>query len=72
MKCRRFLGTALLVGLVGVAISASDADEPPARVFHIGIVAGVPRSLPEHVAFEDRLRELGYEACVGAARTTER
>jgi putative ABC transport system substrate-binding protein len=33
---------------------------PTSRVFHIGIVAGVPRSLPEHVAFEDRLRELGY------------
>jgi putative ABC transport system substrate-binding protein len=60
VKCRRFLGAALLVGLVGAAISASNADEPPARVFHIGIVAGVPRWLPEHVAFEDRLRELGY------------
>src|SRR5262249_23500025 len=29
-------------------------------IFHIGIVAALPRSSPEHVAFEDRLRELGY------------
>jgi len=32
----------------------------PARVFHIGIVSGTPRSHPAHIAFEDRLRELGY------------
>jgi len=45
---------------VGAAISASYADEPPTRIFHIGIVTATPRSVPEHVAFEDRLRELGY------------
>jgi putative ABC transport system substrate-binding protein len=55
---RRFLAAALLVGLV--AGSAAQADEPAARVFHIGVVAGSPRSHPTNVAFEDRLRELGY------------
>jgi putative ABC transport system substrate-binding protein len=58
MTARRFFGAALLVGLV--AGSVSHADEPPTRVFRIGIVAGTPRSVPEHVAFEGRLRELGY------------
>ena len=54
----RWLVAAVLI--VGLAAAAANADEPPARVFHIGIVAGLPRSLPEHVAFEERLRELGY------------
>jgi putative ABC transport system substrate-binding protein len=54
----RFFGAALLAGLVVGA--AASADEPPGRVFHIGIVAGTPRSSRERVAFEDRLRELGY------------
>ena len=58
MTACRFFGAALLVGFV--AVSASHADEVPARVFHIGIIAGTPRSVPEHVAFEDRLRQLGY------------
>ena len=58
MTARRFFGAALLAGLV--AVSAADADEPTTRVFHIGIVAGSPRSDPAHVAFEGRLRELGY------------
>jgi putative ABC transport system substrate-binding protein len=57
MIAPRFLATALLVGLVAAAVNA---DETPARIFHIGIVAGTPRSSPERVAFEDRLRELGY------------
>ena len=51
------LAAALLVGLVTAAVNA---DETPTRIFHIGIVAGTPRSSPERVAFEDRLRELGY------------
>jgi putative ABC transport system substrate-binding protein len=46
--------------LSSLAAAAANADEPPTRVFHIGIVAGLQRSLPEHVAFEERLRELGY------------
>ena len=58
MIARWFFGAALLAGLVSV--SASRADETPNRVFHIGIVAGASRSSPEHVAFEDRLHELGY------------
>jgi putative tryptophan/tyrosine transport system substrate-binding protein len=41
-------------------VFASYAAEPPSRVFHIGIVSATPRSQSEHVAFEDRLRELGY------------
>jgi ABC-type uncharacterized transport system substrate-binding protein len=53
----RFLAAALLVGL---AVASPNADELPTRIFHIGIVAGTPRSSPERVAFEDRLRELGY------------
>jgi len=53
-----FFGMALLLGLV--AGSTSHADETPARVFHIGIFSGTLRSHPSHVAFEDRLRELGY------------
>ena len=58
MSAHWFFGAALLAGLVPA--SASHADETPARVFHIGIVAGTPRSDPAHVAFEDRLRQLGY------------
>jgi putative ABC transport system substrate-binding protein len=46
--------------LVGLAVASPNADELPTRIFHIGIVAGTPRSSPERVAFEDRLRELGY------------
>ena len=57
MTRRWFVAAALLIGLVA---AAANADEPPARVFHIGIVAGLPRSSPEHAAFEERLRELGY------------
>ena len=54
----RFFGVTLLVGLV--AGSAASAEETPTRIFHIGIASGTPRSDPAHVAFEDRLRELGY------------
>src|SRR6516165_8695320 len=57
MTVRCFFAMALLVGF---AAATANADEPTTRVFHIGIVAGLPRSSPEHVAFEDRLRELGY------------
>ena len=61
MTARSFFVAALLVGLGGAAISASfGADEPPTRIFHIGIIAGTPRSDPAHIAFEDRLRQLGY------------
>jgi putative ABC transport system substrate-binding protein len=61
MTGRSFCRCLLFIGLAAVTVSAaSHADEPPARVFRIGIVAAVPRSWPEHVAFEDRLRELGY------------
>jgi putative ABC transport system substrate-binding protein len=56
MSARWALVAALLVGL---AAAAAKADEAP-RVFRIGIAAGAPRSDPASVAFEDRLRELGY------------
>ena len=59
MSVRRLLPAALLVGLVTAAVNA---DETPTRIFHIGIVAGTPRSSPERVAFEDRLRELDPRA----------
>ena len=57
MTVRCFFAVALLVGF---AAATANADEPPTRIFHIGIVAGLQRSMPEHVAFEERLRELGY------------
>jgi len=57
MTARWLFRVALLISL---AAAAANADEVPARVFHIGIVAGTPRSSRERVAFEDRLRELGY------------
>src|SRR5215471_4422814 len=57
MTARWLFGAALLIGL---AAAIANADETPGRVFHIGIVAGTPRSDPAHVAFEDRLRQLGY------------
>ena len=46
--------------MVGLAAATANADEQPTRIFHIGIVTPMPRSSPERVAFEDRLRELGY------------
>jgi putative ABC transport system substrate-binding protein len=57
MTARWLFRVALLINL---AAAAANADEVPARVFHIGIVAGLPRSSPEHAACEERLRELGY------------
>src|SRR5215831_18358541 len=57
MTARWLFGAALLIGL---AAAIANADEPLGRVFHIGVVAGTPRSDPAHVAFEDRLRQLGY------------
>src|SRR6516225_10932108 len=60
MTARWFFGVALLVGLVVASVPASQAEETPTRIFHIGIVSPIPRSSPDEVAFEDRLRELGY------------
>ena len=57
MTARWLFRVALLISL---AAAAANADEVPARVFHIGIVSGTPRSHPAHIAYEDRLRELGY------------
>ena len=57
MTRRWFVAAALLVGL---AAAAADAAETPTRIFHVGIVSPIPRSLPDEVVFEDRLRELGY------------
>jgi len=57
MTARWLFRVALLISL---GAAAANADEVPARIFHIGIVVGTPRSNPEHVAFEERLRELGY------------
>ena len=57
MSARQLLAAALLISL---AAAAANADETPAHIFHIGIVSGTPRSHPANVAFEDRLRELGY------------
>ena len=56
MSVRRLLAAALLVGL---AVASPNADELPTRIFHIGIVAGTPRSSPERVAFEDRFARAG-------------
>jgi putative ABC transport system substrate-binding protein len=60
MTARWFFGATLLVVFAAAIASRSGADELPTRVFNVGIVAGTPRSSPERVAFEDRLRELGY------------
>jgi len=57
MPARWLFRVALLISL---AAAAANADEVPARVFHIGIIAALPRSSPEHVVFQHRLRELGY------------
>jgi hypothetical protein len=57
MTARWLFRVALLISL---GAAAANADEVPARIFHIGIVAGTPRSDPAHIAFEERLRELGY------------
>ena len=57
MPARWLFRVALLISL---AAAAANADDPPGRVFHIGIIAGTSRLVPEHVAFEGRLRELGY------------
>ena len=57
MTARWLFRVALLISL---GAAAANADEVPARIFHIGIVSGTPRSHPAHIAFEDRLRELGY------------
>jgi putative ABC transport system substrate-binding protein len=46
--------------LVDLSAASANADETPTRIFHIDIVAGSPRSSEERVAFEGRLRELGY------------
>jgi putative ABC transport system substrate-binding protein len=51
---------ALVLPIVATMVLPASADERTTRVFHLGIVAGTPRSNPERVAFEDRLRELGY------------
>ena len=57
MTARWLFRLALLISL---AAAAANADEVPARVFHIGIISGSPRLDPPHCAFEERLRELGY------------
>jgi len=58
MTARELFAATLLVGLTAFT-QAVRADETP-RIFHVGIVAGTARSSPERIAFEDRLRELGY------------
>jgi putative ABC transport system substrate-binding protein len=56
---RRFV-IALLLGIALAPLFSAGAAEP-ARMFHVGIVnVNVPRSAPFNVAFEQRLRELGY------------
>jgi len=60
MTARWFFGVVLLVWVVVASASAPEADETPTHAFHIGIVSALPRSMPEHVAFEGRLHELGY------------
>ena len=60
MTARWLFGAALLVGFAAAIAARSSAEDPAARVFHIGVVAGSPRSVSQNVAFEDRLHELGY------------
>jgi hypothetical protein len=51
-----------VVVMGGVALTfAARRGEAEGRVFRIGIVSTInPRSAPQFVAFEDRLRELGF------------
>ena len=60
MTARELFAATLLVGLTAFT-QAVRGDETP-RIFHVGIVARTPRSSPERVAFEDRLRELDPRA----------
>jgi putative ABC transport system substrate-binding protein len=51
---------ALLVGIALAPLLSAGAAEP-AKMFHVGMVnLNSPRSVPFSVAFEQRLRELGY------------
>jgi putative tryptophan/tyrosine transport system substrate-binding protein len=57
---RRLLAIAVLVELALAPLLSARAAEP-ARMFHVGMVnLNLPRSVPFNVAFEQRLRELGY------------
>jgi putative tryptophan/tyrosine transport system substrate-binding protein len=57
---RRWFVIALLVGIALAPLLSARAAEP-ARILHVGIVnLNLPRSVPFNVAFEQRLRELGY------------
>ena len=56
---RRFV-IAVLVGIALAPLLSTGAAEP-ARTFHVGMInLNSPRSAPFNVAFEQRLRELGY------------
>jgi putative tryptophan/tyrosine transport system substrate-binding protein len=51
---------ALLLGIALAPLLSAGAVEP-AKMFHVGMVNSIlPRSAPFNVAFEQRLRELGY------------
>jgi hypothetical protein len=51
---------ALLVGIALAPLLSARAAEP-AKIFHVGMFnLNLPRSVPFNVAFEQRLRELGY------------
>ena len=54
------LKTAGLIAALALLAPAFAAAQPSTKVARIGILSGVPRSAPTHVAFEQKLRELGY------------
>ena len=59
-RMRRWFVIALLVGIALAPLLSTGAAEP-ARMFHVGMInLNSPRSAPFNVAFEQRLRELGY------------
>jgi putative tryptophan/tyrosine transport system substrate-binding protein len=57
MRRREFI--VVLAALAAAPVSVSRAQAPP-KLLRVGIVSGQPRTAPLWVAFDGRLRELGY------------
>jgi putative ABC transport system substrate-binding protein len=57
MRRREFIG---LIGGAAAAWPLAALAQQPMKTLRVGTVAGTPRSSPQWVAFERRMRELGY------------
>ena len=61
MNRRDFLAGVLAAVALGLVVPSSHAAEQQDNIRRIGVFAAAsPRSAPQYVAFEQRLRELGY------------